>query len=174
MWQDSSGRVGIRFSQVPQTSRRVLNDWLQANLTAPSEPVPTEPQIPTGGDDLSLRLSAGLGLLSVSSGDRRNLSRRTCRLGAEVFRSNSSVPTRCTLIDISPGGCYIETIETFPTGTVLEIVVRTADLRLRVHGKVLSTHPGFGMGVEFTLRTDDHRKQVQQLISHAKSEPKLI
>jgi len=174
MWQDSSGRVGIRFSQVPQTSRRVLNDWLQANLTAPSEPVPAEPQIPTGGDDLSLRLSAGLGLLSVSSGDRRNLSRRTCRLGAEVFRSNSSVPTRCTLIDISPGGCYIETIETFPAGTTLEIVVRTADLKLRVHGKVLSTHPGFGMGVEFSLRTDDHRKQVQQLIAHAKSEPKLI
>jgi hypothetical protein len=44
---------------------------------------------------------------------------------------------------------------------------------LRVHGKVLSTHPGFGMGVEFVLRTDDHRKQVQQLISHAQSEPKL-
>jgi CheY-like chemotaxis protein len=174
MWQDSSGRVGIRFSQVPQTSRRVLNDWLQSNLAAAPEPVLEEPQIPTGGDDLSLRLSAGLGLLSVSSGDRRNLSRRACCLGAEIFRANSNVGTRCTLIDISSGGCYIETIETFPTGTVLEIVVRTADLKLRVHGKVLSTHPGFGMGVEFTLRTDDHRKQVQQLISHAKSEPKLI
>ncbi|HXM61026.1 MAG TPA: response regulator [Terriglobales bacterium] len=174
MWQDSSGRVGIRFAQVPQTSRRVLNDWLQANLAAAAEVVLPESQAPSSDEDASLRLSAGLGLLSVSAGDRRNLSRRACCLGAEVFRANSRAATRCTLIDISPGGCYIETIETFPTGTVLEIVVRTEDLKLRVHGKVLSTHPGFGMGVEFSLRTDEHRKQVQQLIASAQSEPKLL
>jgi CheY-like chemotaxis protein len=174
MWQDSSGRVGIRFAQVPQTSRRLLNDWLQANLAAATEAVLPESQVTSSDEDASLRLSAGLGLLSVSAGDRRNLSRRTCCLGAEVFRANSRAATRCTLIDISPGGCYIETIETFPTGTVLEIVVRTEDLKLRIHGKVLSTHPGFGMGVEFTLRTDEHRKQVQLLIASAQSEPKLI
>jgi CheY-like chemotaxis protein len=174
MWQDSSGRVGIRFAQVPQTSRRVLNGWLEANLVAPTETVLPESQASSTGDDASLRLSAGLGLLSVSAADRRDRSRRACCLGAEVFRANSRVATRCTLIDISPGGCYIETIETFPAGTVLEIVVRTQDLKLRVHGKVLSTHPGFGMGVEFSLRTDEHRKQVQQLIASAESEPKLL
>src|ERR1700678_989563 len=174
MWQDSSGRVGIRFAQVPQTSRRVLNDWLQANLAAAAEGVLPESQAPSSDEDASLRLSAGLGLLSVSAGGPRTLSRRACCLGAEVFRANSRAATRCTLIDISPGGCYIETIETFPAATVLEIVVRTDHLRLRVHGKVLSTHPGFGMGVEFSLRTDEHRKQVQQLIASAQSEPKLL
>jgi CheY-like chemotaxis protein len=174
MWQDSSGRVGIRFSQVPQSSRRVLNDWLQANVATATEVVLPESQVPSGDDDSSQLLSAGLGLLADSAGDRRNLSRRSCRLGAEVFRSNSRAATRCTLSDISPGGCYIETIETFPAGTVLDIVVRTEDLKLRVHGKVLSTHPGFGMGVEFGLRTDEQRKQVQQLIASAQSEPKLI
>jgi hypothetical protein len=30
------------------------------------------------------------------------------------------------------------------------------------------------MGVEFGLRTDEQRKQVQQLIASAQSEPKLI
>jgi CheY-like chemotaxis protein len=174
MWQDSSGRVGIRFSQVPQTSRRVLNNWLEANLDKAPETVLTESQVANGDDDSILRLSAGLGLMSGSAGDRRNLSRRTCCLGAEVFRTHSRAATRCTLIDISPGGCYIETIETFPAGTALDIMVRTQDLKLRVHGKVLSTHPGFGMGVEFGLRTDEQRKQVQQLIASAQSEPKLI
>jgi hypothetical protein len=62
----------------------------------------------------------------------------------------------------------------FPKGTGLEIVVRTAELRLRIHGKVLSMHPGFGMGVEFSLRTDEYRKQVQQLIECAQSKPKLL
>lgn len=174
MWQDSSGRVGIRFAHVPQTSRRVLNDWLQANLSSPPEAAPSASQASNTGDDASLRLSAGLGLLSVSAADRRNISRRACCLGAEVYRADKSAPTRCTLSDISPGGCYLETTETFPTGTPLEIVVRTEDLKLRVHGTVQSTNRGFGMGMKFSLRTDDHRKQVQQLIACAQSEPKLL
>lgn len=174
MWQDSSGRVGIRFAQVPQSSRRVLNDWLQANLPLSSEIIPSASAVSASDDDSGLRLSAGLGLLSVSAADRRNLSRHACCLGAEVYRAHSKVATRCTLIDISPGGCYIESTETFGSGTALEIVVRTEDLRLRIHGKVLSMHPGFGMGVEFALRTEEHRKQVQQLLACAQSEPKLL
>jgi CheY-like chemotaxis protein len=173
MWQDSSGRVGIRFAQVPRSSRRVLNDWLQSNLPVLSEATPAASQESATGDDLGLRLSAGLGLLSVSAADRRNLSRHACCLGAEVFRANTKAATRCTLIDISSGGCYLETTETFPSGTALEIVVRTQDLRLRIHGKVLGTHPGFGMGVEFSLRTDEHRKQVEQLIACSQAEPNL-
>lgn len=174
MWQDSSGRVGIRFAHVPQTSRRVLKDWLQANPGSPAEAAPPPEQASTTEDDPGLRLSAGLGLLSVSAADRRNLSRRGCCLGAEVYRAENSAPTRCTLSDISPGGCYLETTETFPTGTSLEIVVRTENLKLQIHGKVQSTNRGFGMGVKFSLRTDDHRKQVQQLIACAQSEPKLL
>jgi CheY-like chemotaxis protein len=173
MWQDSSGRVGIRFAQVPRASRHLLNDWLQAKLSSHSEVAASRSPVSTNGD-AGLRLTAGLGLLSVSAADRRNLSRRVCCLGAEVYRADSHAPTRCSLIDISPGGCYLESAETFPSGTPLEIVVRTSDLRLRVHGKVQSMNPGFGMGIQFTLRTDEHRKQVQQLIACAESEPKVL
>jgi CheY-like chemotaxis protein len=174
MWQDSSGRVGIRFAQVPQSSRRLLNDWLQANLSSASEAAPSGSPVAKSGDDSGQRLTAGLGLLSVSAADRRNLSRRACCLGAEVYRADSRAPTRCSLIDISSSGCYLETAETFPSGTPLEIVVRTEELKLRLHGKVQSMHPGFGMGIEFTLRTADHRKQVQQLIACVQSQPKLL
>jgi CheY-like chemotaxis protein len=173
MWQDSSGRVGIRFAHVPQTSRRVLNDWIKANPASPSDAAPSESPAPTSGDDESLRLSASLGLLSASAGDRRNLSRHPCRLGAQIYRVDNRVPTRCALIDISDGGCYVETAETFPCGTALEIVVRTENLRLAIHGEVQSTHRGFGMGVKFVLRNDDQRKQVQQLIACAQAESRL-
>jgi CheY-like chemotaxis protein len=173
MWQDSSGRVGIRFARVPQTSRRVLNDWLKVNTALPAEAAPTASPVSTAGDDLGLRLSAGLGLLSASAADRRNLSRHTCCLGAQLYRADSPAPTRCTLVDISPGGCYLETAETFPCGAPLEIVVRTEDHRFALHGEVQSTHRGFGMGVKFVLTTDDQRQQVQRLIACARQEPKL-
>lgn len=173
MWQDSGGRVGIRFAHVPQTSRRMLNGWLQANLVSQSEAAtPLGPESPAP-DDADARLTAGLGRLSLSAEDRRNLSRHACCLGAEIYRVDSGVPHRCRLGDISSGGCYVETTETLPEGTPLQIVVRADDIKLRIHGKVRSTHPGFGMGVEFILRTDDQRRQVEQLIACAQSEPKL-
>jgi len=173
MWQDSAGRAGIRFADVPQVSRRVLNNWLQANVTSLPEPeMPGSPEVPVI-DDATERLSAGLGLLSVSAGDRRDLSRRRCCLGVEVYRPNISAPTRCTLIDVSSGGCYVESSETFPTETPLELVVRTENLKLRILGKVQSMHPGYGMGIKFTLRSDEHRQKVQQLIECAHSESRL-
>jgi CheY-like chemotaxis protein len=157
VWQDSSGRVGIRFAGVPQASRRLLNHWLQSNLSRypdsnRSLPAATNPP-------------AGLGLLAVSSADRRERSRHACQLGAEVYRAGSNVPTRCSLSDIGTGGCYVETSEPFPPGTAVQIVVRTRDLKLRVQGSVQAMHRGFGMGVRFSLTTAEEREQVQQLIA---------
>jgi CheY-like chemotaxis protein len=174
MWQDSGGRVGIRFAHVPQTSRRLLNSWLQANIAPQTDNTAGLATERSPADqDAGSRLSAGLGLLSVSTEDRRNRSRQACSLGAEIYRVDSAAPQRCNLGDIGPGGCYVETTETLPTGTPLEIVVRTGEFKLRIRGKVRSMHPGFGMGVEFILRTEDQRREVQQLVACAQQEPKL-
>ncbi len=166
MWQDSSGRVGIRFAHLPQVSQRALKSWLQAHLPAHAEAEESAaPALDPAADQTSAEPLAGLGLLAASAADRRIQSRHACRLGAEVYREGSSVPQRCNLSDISAEGCYVETSEPFPAGTALEIVVHTQYLKLCVHGKVRSMHRGFGMGVHFTLRTADQRQQVHQLIA---------
>lgn len=164
MWQDPSGRVGIRFAQVPKASRRLVNEWLQAQLSGPKTAAGSGLQPAKTDDEPALRLSAGLGMLSVTAADRRNIVRHPCCLGVELYRTNSSVATRCTLTDISSGGCYIKSAETFPSGTELQLVVRTNEIKLRFQGTVQSMHPGFGMGVQFVLRTEEHKRQVQQLI----------
>jgi hypothetical protein len=38
-------------------------------------------------------------------------------------------------------------------------------MKVQVLGAVLATHPGFGMGVEFSLKSPYEREQVQQLIA---------
>ena len=157
IWQDSSGRVGIRFADVPQSSRKALTDWLRVNASQISTNAPRARLADTPG---------GLGLLSVSSSDRRNRSRRACRLSADVFRQGSGVPVRCLLSDISTGGCYVETTAPFPAGTAVEILVRTAEMKLRLKGSVQATHPGFGMGVSFSVQTVEEREQVQRLIAY--------
>src|SRR5882724_5812635 len=157
VWQDSSGRVGIRFADVPQTSRRTLNEWIKGSLARLAEAERNAPQVgphpPT--EPVATRL-AGLGL-SASSSNRRVQSRLACRLSADVVRLGEGVPDRCTLSDISNGGCYVETPAPFSPQTVVNLVVRTKTLKLRIRGTVQVTHPGFGMGVQFSLNTADER-----------------
>ncbi len=169
IWQDESGRVGLRFADVPKASRRVLSEWLQASGSTEIEIEPDEHPEPEPAPSPAQSKTArtGLGLLHVSAADRRIKTRHACRLSADVYPVGSGVPTRCTLSDISIGGCYVETTVPFPAATPLEILVRTQELKLRVLGVVQTVHPAFGMGVEFTLKTTDQREQVQQLIACA-------
>jgi len=165
VWQDSTGRVGIRFVDVPQTSRRTMNEWIKGSLSRLAEAeqnAPKKAQLPPP-ETVATRL-AGLGL-SAGSSNRRVQKRRACHLSADVFRMGEGVPNRCTLSDVSTGGCYVETPSPFPANTSLEIVVRTSDMKLRVRGKVQVVHPGFGMGVQFSLNTAEERQQVKQLIA---------
>jgi CheY-like chemotaxis protein len=97
-------------------------------------------------------------------GNRRVQTRYACRLGAEVYQKGSSVRNYCHLSDLSPGGCYLEMPLAFAAGAVVEIVVRTYEIKLRLSGEVKSSHPGYGMGVLFHLNTKDDRHGVQQLI----------
>ena len=160
MWQDSTGRVGLRFVDVPQTSRRVLSQWLQNSLHNNQ----TKAELPPKVQDQTTA-PAGLGLLTVSAADRRIRARHACRLSADVYRLGSNVPQRCFLSDISSGGCYVETTDPYPASTAIEIVVRTRDIKIRVCGAVQTAHRGFGMGVHFDLKTAQERDQVQQLIA---------
>lgn len=163
MWQDRSGRVGIRLVSVPATSKRILYHWLQEHAVADS---------PAGEAlEFEARNPGPVGTGAQSASNRRDRERRACSLGADVYREDSNVPNRSTLSDISTGGCYVETPEPFPQGTVLTIVVRTADGKLCLAGKVESMHLGYGMGVRFALANEGERTRVQQLIACAESEP---
>jgi CheY-like chemotaxis protein len=166
VWQDFTGRVGMRFINVPSSSRKVLRNWLATNApatvaAAPQVPRPAESIVKTA---LATPPESGVARLRSSPGNRRTQSRHACRLGADVFRMGLPVPNRCSLSDISSGGCYVEMPTPFPVGTRVEIVVRTQDLKLRVQGVVQSVHPGFGMGVKLVLKTAEHHDHLQTLI----------
>ncbi|MGH9544828.1 MAG: PilZ domain-containing protein [Terriglobales bacterium] len=173
VWQDSSGRVGIRFVDVPQTSRRTMNEWIKSSLSRLAKAEQDAPRIQQQpqAEAAPIRF-AGLGL-SASSSNRREQGRRACHLSADVFRVGEGIPNRCTLSDVSTGGCYVETPSPFPSHTVLDIVVRTRDIKLRVRGTVQVVHPGFGMGVQFSLNTADEREQVKHLIAAQAAEDSL-
>lgn len=99
----------------------------------------------------------------MDANNRRAQTRYSCRLGAEVYRTGISVPHYCCLTDLSAGGCYLEMPLPFPQGSSIEILVRTHEMKLRLRGTVLTSHPGYGMGIGFELKTKEEQSNVGKL-----------
>ncbi|MGO9405104.1 MAG: PilZ domain-containing protein [Terriglobales bacterium] len=167
-WQDSSGRVGIRFIDVPQSSRRLIQTWLQHSSGQPAAPPSASPS-----PQREKTAETKEALLVSNAGNRRGEHRFACKLSAEIYRLGISVPNHCTLSDISEGGCYVEMPSPFPAESGVEILVRTADTKLRIRGQVLATHPGFGMGVRFMFRDSVEREEVMRLLAILAAGPSL-
>jgi flagellar biosynthesis protein FliR len=57
-------------------------------------------------------------------------------------------------------------------GCSVDILVRTYELKLRLIGTVQASHPGYGMGVAFDLKTKEDQMSVKRLIDFvAATEP---
>ncbi len=191
VWQDWNGRAGIQYVDVPKASRRMLTEFLSANLTTESQhervsdvTVEMEEPLLVGtvaiseqethrSEKPSQQTTASREKGSAAPSDsatghpdadnRRAQKRYACRLGAEVYRTGTSVPNHCCLTDLSSGGCYLEVPLPFPAGSSVEILVRTYEMKLRLRGQVLASHPGYGMGVAFELKTKEERDNVKKL-----------
>jgi c-di-GMP-binding flagellar brake protein YcgR len=172
-WQDSSGRTGIRFLDVPQASRRLIQSWLQQNTAKNGDSqkpgAATANQVRPASQPSDAK---GAALLS-NAGNRRGELRFPCKIGAEVYRLGTSIPNRCMLSDISEGGCYVEMPSPLSGQSGVEILVRTSDMKFKIRGQVLATHPGFGMGVRFMFRDTAEREEILRLLAVLNTGPSL-
>jgi CheY-like chemotaxis protein len=186
VWQEWNGRAGVQFVDVPKTSRKLVDEFLGAKLPDEKEKqeffdvndVTVEMEEPLGTSAISREriprhgevavageaaLPAGAAASVADADNRRAQTRYSCRIGAEVYRTGTSVPNHCCLTDLSFGGCYLEVSLPFPPGSSVEILVRTYDLKLRLRGTVQASHPGYGMGVAFELKTKEEQGNVKKL-----------
>lgn len=187
VWQDWNGRGGVQFVDVPKTSRKLLDEFLGAHLHQEQEEqrffdveeVTVEIEEP-GRMSVISREHASHQVLQTAvaeeeppptishttpadANNRRSQTRYSCRIGAEVYRTGTSVPNHCCLTDLSAGGCYLEVPLPFPQGSAVEILVRTYEMKLHLRGTVQTSHPGYGMGVVFELKTKEEQANVKKL-----------
>jgi hypothetical protein len=82
--------------------------------------------------------------------ERRRFPRYPCTGAAEVLVIQSGKSRRWgTVKDISRVGCYIETMYPLPAGAEVELRFTLAGVALDIAANVVSSHPMFGMGVDF-------------------------
>lgn len=198
MWQEWNGRAGVQFIDVPKTSRKLLKEFLGANLPKdgshsevsdvtvemeePLQHAIVTAAVPARAGDksshrgeeteLSLAAAAYASAAESDPNNRRGQTRYSCRISAEVYRTGTSVPNHCCLTDLSAGGCYLEVSLPFPQGSAVEILIRTYELKLQVRGTVQASHPGYGMGIAFELNTEEEQLNVKKLTAYVASTTK--
>jgi len=81
-----------------------------------------------------------------SQKDQRLHTRMKCRLTIEMHPQPGNGPVFGNLIDISLGGCYVETSEILAPGSNVKLVFSIDDGTLSSEGIVARIHPGSGVG----------------------------
>ena len=96
-WQDASGRSGIRFLDVPQASRRLMQTWLQQNTSRPATGLPAS--CPEAGPLRLRRLK--LSRLRLSR-PRPSLAPGASRSPSQSIPHNSPMPATGAESNVSP------------------------------------------------------------------------
>ena len=96
--------------------------------------------------------------------ERRRFPRYPCTGTAEVLIIQSGKSRRWgTVKDISRVGCYIETMYPLSAGAEVELRFTIAGISLDIAANVVSSHPTFGMGMDFAAPTEQWK--VSQIIT---------
>jgi Tfp pilus assembly protein PilZ len=113
----------------------------------------------------------GLPLICVYCG-ARIVTRYTCPGMAEVHYNETS----CTgqLCDISTGGCFVRTPQTYPIGSDVRLSLMIADAQLELDAKVVRVIPQTGMGVAFEDVSPEQEQQIARFVRNAKAMGRLL
>lgn len=81
--------------------------------------------------------------------ERRRWARYALTAATQVTELNTMarIEGRCT--DLSAGGCYVDTLNPFPTGSMVQVEVTQAERRFTSQACVAFSQLGMGMGLAF-------------------------
>jgi hypothetical protein len=96
--------------------------------------------------------------------DRRANPRLKCTNSVEVYPTGAAAPIRSRTSDLSLGGCFLEMPNPLPKGTQIKIALWVQEFKLWANGEVITSTPGFGIGVKFTEMTDQDRIKLKQFL----------
>jgi hypothetical protein len=101
-----------------------------------------------------------------SQKDLRLHTRMKCRLTIELHPHSAPGPVFGNLIDISLGGCYVETSAILPPGSNVKVVfsMDSADGALNAEGSIARIHPGSGVAVQFKEMSREAREKMYRIL----------
>lgn len=96
--------------------------------------------------------------------ERRKHPRLKCVNSIELYPEGDSAKVWGKASDLSVGGCFVEMPMPLKEGAKLKIVLWVKDEKLVVKGKVVSSRPGFGIGIEFSEIAPEDATRLRQFL----------
>jgi hypothetical protein len=86
---------------------------------------------------------------NATGSERRIVDRHLFTAAAEVveLKSGERFSTRTT--DLSPGGCFVDTMLPFPADSKVHVIIRNKKALFEANGSVIYSQSGLGMGIAF-------------------------
>jgi len=81
--------------------------------------------------------------------ERRRSHRYPFFAPAELTESTSGIRLEAATSDLGPNGCYLDTMNPLPQGTIISIQITYQGLVFAARGVVAHSQPSMGMGVNF-------------------------
>jgi diguanylate cyclase (GGDEF)-like protein/putative nucleotidyltransferase with HDIG domain len=106
--------------------------------------------------------------------DQRLHARMKCRLTVELNSDAGGGPIFANLIDISLGGCYVETTAILPPGTNVKVIFSMDDGTLAAEGSVARLHPGSGVAVQFKEMSRESRDMMYRILEFVQTSTSLF
>lgn len=98
--------------------------------------------------------------------NRRVYPRHKGRLTIEIHPETIPGPILANLVDISLGGCYIETTAILRPDSKLKMVFSIDDGKHAAEGGVLRIDPGRGIAVQFKEGNREQREELQRIVEY--------
>jgi hypothetical protein len=97
--------------------------------------------------------------------ERRSVRRYPFGAAVEITDLGSGDRRSARTSDLSLDGCYIDTLDPFPRGTLVHLQIFCPQGVFETRGRVISSHAGFWMGVGFSEMTPDQRPMLEGLLA---------
>jgi hypothetical protein len=105
--------------------------------------------------------------------DRRRSERFPFSAVAEVVDTDSHTRINARVSDISRHGCYLDVINVFAAGTIVQLSIQHASLQLDVTATVVYSLPGMGMGLAFKPLSGPMESVLRRWVSGVEVEPAI-
>ena len=96
----------------------------------------------------------------VQGDERRKDVRFSVSASAEMLELSTRTRLAGRASDVSPGGCYIDTVSPFPVGASVMLNLTSEHHNVQVKANVVYSRTGMGMGLAFTEMTAKQKENL--------------
>jgi len=101
----------------------------------------------------------------MPNSERRTVPRYSFIAAAEIVEPASGVRIAGRISEISSKGCYVDLLNTLPTGTAIQVRISRDQGALTCNGKIIYVQDGMGIGVAFAEIAPDQLKILESWIA---------